>query len=408
MIKVYPFPALRPCPEFVESVAAKSTGTESDEELFAQLENNPFSYLHIVKPYMHFGDIYARNPVHYPFAKNYFRQMLEQQVLVSETEPCIYIYKQTYADGSVFEGVVLGVSALDYLSGAIKKHENTRTEKEERLMKHVATVGAVGEPVLLSLENDTLLNKWIESNKSDQNILFNFSDRYNNRHEVWKISEPREIQSIQEIFAIQSALYIADGHHRIAASSAYCAHMHNSRNWTPEQMFFMAFVISEKHLQVKSFHRLVTDAIIPANFIQSLENSFQVIQSANAVKPKSANEIGMYYNKNWYSLTFLRDADEKSNVQQKLTLVRFEREILQNLLEIRDSKTDKRLDFVNGDTSLSELELKANEGKYQLIFTFFPNTISEIKAIADNNLTMPPKSTWIEPKMLTGMLIQRF
>ena len=180
MIKIYPFPALRASPEYADKVTAMSTGIESTDELLQELEDNPFSYLHIIKPHLHFHDEAKNAKVHYPFARNYFRQMLEQGVINRNLKKSMYIYTQVNPEGQVFDGLITGISFINYLEGEIKKHENTIAEKEERLMKHVQSLGAVAEPVLLSCKDSLDLSEWMANNKTKPIFDFTMKDNYRN------------------------------------------------------------------------------------------------------------------------------------------------------------------------------------------------------------------------------------
>lgn len=408
MIRLFPFKALRPTDEFVSKVASRSTGTEKDSEVFELLENNPFSYLHIVKPYIHFGDIYRRNTEHYPFAKNYFKQLLEQGVLVNDDEAAVYIYQQQSLEGKLYSGIVAGVSVLDYLEGFVKKHENTRTEKEERLVKHIDTIGAVGEPVLVATPDKASLEHWINKNIGvDPDIDFN--DDYGNKHKVWKVTNSASLDEIVEIHKTVEALYIADGHHRIAATAEYCVRMHSAKSWKANQMYFMAYIVPEDQLIVKSFHRLLLGVKSELLF-QSLDKAasfFDIQLSKEKVKPLTKGEFGLLTEKGW---CILKRKDDFTKLQglASLDVHYLEKYYFEHCLGINNTREDLRISFYNGDTPLEDLEGMIQRKEIVAAFTLAPSNIEEIKSVADNDESMPPKSTWIEPKLLTGMLIQPF
>lgn len=402
MIKIYPFPALRAAPEHASKVVATSTGIEANSELLQELEDNPFSYLHIVKPHLHFNDEVKNAKVHYPFARNYFRQMLEQGVIHKVSQNSMYIYTQIAPDGNTFDGIITGISFLNYLEGDIKKHENTLVEKEERLMNHVQSLGAVAEPVLLACEDNLDLADWINQNK--ENPVFDFTTKDRCHHLLYEFVDPEQIKQVQQIFDSIEELYIADGHHRIAATTSYCTRLFTTQNKSVEDLLFMAYIIPESQLKIKSFHRLVKD--VDAKLIEKIivnEQAKYVIEPvSNPLKPMSKGEIGMYYNKQWYQISI--------NHSKELHLdVKFlDDEIFNALLKIEDTRLDTRIDYLRGDIPLQEIQSNVDLGTYSLAFVLFPNTIDEIKSIADKHRTMPPKSTWIEPKLPVGMVIQRF
>lgn len=407
MVRIFPFAALRPNAEYADQVACHVGGGLQQAELLEELVQNPLSYLHVVKPGLHFGDKETQE-IHYKFAGNYFRQMLEQQVLTKEDEPGIYIYRQTFPDGHVFEGLVLGISIIDYLEGSIKKHEYTLTEKEAKMVEHITHTGVVGEPVLIANPNGAYVKDWIRRHKKGDSILA-FSDKAGILHEVWLESAKEGIAEIQQGFRDIDALYIADGHHRIAASSLYLTHMHNERNWPASKMCFMAYVLSDEDLWIKPFHRLVKglDDKSLELFLAKLNARFTCVASATQVIPSSKGEFGLYTRKGWFKLSF-RNVADYSTPAENLDVSRLEKYIFGEILGIKDSKTDNRLGFVRGDMRANELERMVDSGSTDAAFLLFANTMHEIKEVADAGQVMPPKSTWIEPKLLTGMLIQQF
>lgn len=408
MVRVYPFPALRPSQEFVQQVATRIGGSESKEELLLRLQNNPFSYLHVIKPGLHFHNHSESLDTQFRFAKNYFGQMREQSVLLKDSTNSIYIYRQTFADGHVFEGLVLGISVIDYLEGSIKKHEYTLTEKEAKMVEHVTHTGVVGEPVLIANPEGAITKDWIRRHRPEKTILV-FQDEVDVKHEIWAVTEKESIAEIQMDFRQIDSLYIADGHHRIAASSLYLTHMHNEKNWSADKMCFMAYVLSEEDLWIKPFHRLVngiTDDEIEA-MLSKLHLRFHVTIESSAVVPEQKGVFGIYTRKGWVKIAFRDDANYQTPAEN-LDVSRLEKYIFRELLNIQDSKTDARLGFVRGDMPANELEILVKSGTCDLAFVLHPNSMQEIKEVADAGQVMPPKSTWVEPKLLTGMLIQEF
>lgn len=399
---------MMPLPEFAGQVAVRVGGGETSEQQRLEMEENPFSYLHVVKPGIHFGDQPEHREQHFNFARSYFGQMLEQKVLQQDKEPGIYIYRQEFHDGHEFEGLILGVSVIDYLEGSIRKHENTITEKEARMAEHVTKTGVVGEPVLLSNPDESYTKDWIRRHKSGEPIL-NFDDDLGITHMVWGVYDKTAIAEIQQSFRNTNALYIADGHHRIAASSLYLTHMHNEMNWEPNQMCFMAYILGESTLWINSFHRIVKglgDAAVD-KIISEAEHRFLVTKESKAVVPHETGEFGVYTRKGWFRLEFRHDGQYHTPAEN-LDVTRMEKYIFAEILDIQDSKADARLSFMRGDMPPKELEVLVNSGAADIAFVLFPNSMQEIKAVADAKQTMPPKSTWIEPKLLTGMMIQKF
>lgn len=399
---------MMPVQEYAEMVSCRVGSGQKPEELKTILESNPFSYLHVIKPGIHFGDQPEHRERHYNFARNYFGQMLEQKVLHQSKKPSIYIYRQTFLDGHIFEGIVLGVSIINYLEGIIKKHEYTLTEKESRMAEHVTKTGVVGEPVLLSNPDETFIPKWIPKYRTDNTVL-NFYDESKVYHQIWEITDESAIEELQNYFYSVSSLYIADGHHRIAASSLYLTHMHNEENWPQEKMCFMAYILNEASLWIKPFHRIIKglgeDEI--ADLLKACESRFLITKETHPVTPHENGEFGVYTRNGWYRMEFRNDGNYHTPAEN-LDVSRLEKYIFSEILGITDSKNDDRLSFIRGDMPSRDLETLVNSATADMAFVLFPNSMREIKEVADANQTMPPKSTWIEPKLLTGMLIQKF
>lgn len=406
MIRVFPIKVIRPEPETVLQVSTRIGGSESIEHLTEELERNPFSYLHVVKPYIHFADP-EHQERHFPFGRNYFRQLKAQGVLVSEPTRRAYIYRQTDArQGRVYEGYILGVSVLDYDEDRIKRHEHTLTSKENKLVKHIETLGAIGEPMLLchlgGPDSDLLEQVRGEA-------LFDFTTEEDGlRHQVWYIPE-EHWPLLAGRFAELDALYIADGHHRIAATARYLDQRLEA-GFGEEDCVLMAYVLPADQLQIKPFHRLVRH--LPAFddwnlWLRKLEQGFTVEASDHPVFADTPGQFGMYaVQQGWYRLQ-LREAYRPAALPKALDVACLESLVFKDLLGIEDSKTSEDLSFVRGDMPAGELEALV-ASKFALAFTVHPNSFKEIKDVADRHGVMPPKSTWIEPKLRTGMIIQEF
>lgn len=409
MIRIFPFNAIRPSQSHVSQVAVSVNGTESDEQIKRIMETNPFSYLHVVKPQLHFGAEKADNEQHMLLARSYFNQLLEQNVLLNDELPSVYIYRQIAPDGSVYEGLILGVSAIDYLEGSIKKHENTLLEKEERMVMHVQATGGVGEPVLLSCPDNQVVKQWIALHKPEKH-LFKFNSANNETHELWSVTDTQAIAELQNRFKAIESLYIADGHHRIAASSIYLTRMHSEQNWASGKMHFMALVLPEEDLNIKSFHRLVKGigAEGVEKIVQECKTKFWIEKSDEPVIPEHKGEFGMITADGWYRLEFRNRKTDYGTAAQNLDVSRLEQYVFHDILEFSNSNSDPRLSFVRGDMTPSELSVLINSKLIDVAFLLYPNTMAEIKEVADESETMPPKSTWVEPKLLTGMIIQKY
>ena len=406
MIRVFPIKVIRPEPETVLQVSTRIGGSESIQHLTEELENNPFSYLHVVKPYIHFADP-EHQERHFPFGRNYFRQLKAQGVLVNEPTRRAYIYRQTdIRQGKVYEGYILGVSVLDYDEDRIKRHEHTLTSKENKLVKHIETLGAIGEPMLLCHLGgpDAALLEQIRGRQ-----LFDFvTDEDGLRHEVWYIAE-EQWPKLADSFAALDALYIADGHHRIAATARYLDQRLEA-GFGEEDCVLMAYVLPADQLQIKPFHRLVKP--LPAFedwnlWLRKLEQGFLLEKSDQPVIAAIPGQFGMFASQHgWYRLQ-LKEDYRPAVLPKSLDVACLESLVFKDLLGIEDSKVSEDLSFVRGDMPASELEALV-VSKFAVAFTVHPNSFKEIKDVADRNGVMPPKSTWIEPKLRTGMIIQEF
>lgn len=406
MIRVFPIKVIRPEPETVLQVSTRIGGSESIEHLTEELESNPFSYLHVVKPYIHFADP-EHQERHFPFGRNYFRQLKAQGVLVNEPTRRAYIYRQTDAkQGRVYEGYILGVSVLDYDEDKIKRHEHTLTSKENKLVKHIETLGAIGEPMLLCHLGGPGA-EMLEQVRGEQ--LFDFvTEEDGLRHEVWYIPEEKWAALAAKFSELES-LYIADGHHRIAATARYLDQRLEA-GFAEEDCVLMAYVLPADQLQIKPFHRLVKSMPVFDDWqlwIRRLEKGFSVASSAEPVFGVEPGVFGMYSKDHGWYLLRLREENRPAVLPKALDVACLESLIFKDILGIEDSKTSEDLSFVRGDMTARELESLV-ASKFAVAFTVHPNSFKEIKDVADRHGVMPPKSTWIEPKLRTGMIIQEF
>jgi uncharacterized protein (DUF1015 family) len=406
LIKAFPFAAVRPNLTLIHEVVANPK--QADAELKEFVATHPNSILHIIKPYLHFPLATLNLPEHFPIARTHLESMLERKVLEKDDQEYIYIYKQSYPGGESFEGVVLGISIDDYLQGRIKKHENTITHKEDALVNYLDKVGVVGEPVLLSNPNELFFSEWMH-NFDERPADMDFTDLSGRRHQVWTVSEEKGIQDLQLSLEKTNCLYIADGHHRIAAISHFLDEMRTNEKWEAERMILMAFVLPESELTIKPFHRILKGMNIESltALPENLQRDFIIEKSLTPVTPEKKGEICYLGPQGWFKIT-LKPGHAHPSPVENLDVSQLEDLIFQNWLGILDSKTDDRLSFLNGDVSLEELEKQYKEEGWDAVFVLYPNTMREIKEVADAGETMPPKSTWIEPKFLSGMLLQQF
>jgi len=390
VIHIKPFAALRPVAAHVDQVVCGKHGSK-----------------------LHFGNV-IRSLVgitlenlgeeDYLEAQQYFEKLQGNKVLIRENNTGIYIYKQTQPNGNVFHGVVVCVDYQDYLNGSICKHENTLTSKQSLMVKHIETIRKVGEPVLLANPNDEFMTDWIQQHEN-ADILFEFTDNHGKKHELWFVSNAAAVENLQASFLKTSRLYIADGHHRIASVASYL----QSHTDKALDCGIMAYVLPESALQIKPFHRILknTDTEEWLDMIHNASEDFYVELLNKPERPRKKGDIVALTPLGWYRLQ-LKPGHVKPNPSENLDVYRLEEFVFKKFFHIKDSKSDSRLEFLRGDEDLNTLQQWKNRGEIDGAFILYPNTIKEIKDVADAGETMPPKSTWIEPKIPAGMLINVF
>lgn len=374
------------------------------------MAGNEYSYLHVVKPHLHFPDKDRIPEKHYPVARQKLEALIKEEVLERDDKPCFYLYQITdNLKHIVYNGIVGLASVDDYLNGHVKKHEHTLTKKETLLAQHVEYVKAVGEPVLLTFEGgawyDRMVNE-ITGFKPE----YDFTSDEGLQHRVWVIDGEDKVKFIAQHMDEAGDLYIADGHHRIASAARYCLDQREKGQCEPDDQcnYFLSYFIPFDKIKVFEFNRLVKDlnGMTPGQFLEKLRENFDVYEIGRAklrVKKKSF-QFGLYMDHKWYGLDFDHEV-KNAGVLDKLDVSILENYVLKPILGIQDSKTDDRLSFIDGTKSISRLQELVDNGEYKAAFSLYPTKIKEVIAVADNGLVMPPKSTWFEPKLRTGLLI---
>lgn len=376
------------------------------------MENYDYSYLHVVKPHLNFTDSERIPEKHYPFARQKFEDMIKLGILEKEEKPAFYIYQVSdLKNAFVYTGIVGAAAVDDYLTGKIKVHEHTLSKKEEALVKHVEFVQAVGEPVLLTFRGGSWYDQLVVRIEK-QPPLFSFVGDEGVKTEVWPVLEKADIEVIEKELASLDAFYIADGHHRTAGSVRYCLKKRKEMgSYTGDEPFnyFLAYFIPTDKLRIFEFNRLVKDlnGMTREEFLEKLGQNFLIsrIGAAKLQVKKKHFRFGMYLDHTWFGLDLKPGLNPKDDVLNSLDVSVIENFILKPLLGIHDSKSDERLSFVDGTKGISRLQELVDIGEYRVAFSLFPTRVEEVIQVADQGLTMPPKSTWIEPKLRTGLLI---
>ena len=395
MAIVRPFKAIRPTRDKANLVATRSYLSYSDETLKEKLEHNPFTFLHIINPNIKQKGINKFNAV-----KAKFNDFKEAGFFITEDTETFYIYQQTN-ENQTFEGIIGATAVADYLNGNIKKHEHTITAREKMFESYLDTTGFNAEPVLLCHQKNTAITNLIQYYKVTR-AEYEFATTDKTIHKLWLVNSTKDINIIINSFKNIDNLYIADGHHR-SASSALLAQNSTKKN----SPYFMSFLIDENQLNIINFNRLIkhTNGLTSDELIAEIEKSYTVIEKGSIpYSPTFTDEISMYIRGTWYSLVALPENIEQDCVS-KLDPAILSNNILAPILNITDEKTDKNISFESGTTPLSIIANKIDSGEYEIAFILKPISISALKEVADNNRFMPPKSTYIEPKLRSGLTI---
>lgn len=412
MAKVKPFRGLRPPKQFVEQVASKPYDVLSSEEARAEAEGNEKSLYHIIKPEIDFepGTGEHEQKVYDKAVEN-FQKFQREGWLVQDEKEQFYLYAQTM-DGRTQYGLVVGASVDDYLTGKIKKHELTRKEKEVDRMHHIEINNANIEPVFLSFPTNEVLERVIAQTAKTQ-PEYDFVSEDGIGHTLWCISDDAVINEITEAFAKIPYLYIADGHHRTAAA----AHVGEEKakadpNHTgkEEYNYLLAVCFPESHLKVMDYNRVVKDlnGLTDEEFLQKVGEKFVVEGKGTEIyRPAALHNFSLYLGGKWYSLTAKEGTYDDNDPIGVLDVKISSDYILRDILNIVDLRTDKRIDFVGGIRGLGELKDRVDSGEMKMALALYPVTMRQIIDIADSGNIMPPKATWFEPKLRSGLIIHK-
>ncbi len=406
-----PFKAIRPTKEFAPKIAALPYDVINSKEAKEMVKNNPYSFLYVDKAEIDLDsniDIYDLKV--YEKAKENLQAMIDDKVLIKDTKENIYIYKQTMDDKEQI-GLVGCVSVDDYMNNNIKKHENTIEEKQKDRRNHIDYCNGNTGPIFLTYEAKEDINKTIEIWMDRNNPVYNFVSEDDIRHEVWVIDDNDIIDKLINLFKNINSLYIADGHHR-AASAVDVAKMRRSKNidFTGEEEFnyFLGVLFPYDQLHVMDYNRVVEDlkGLSINDFLEKVKENFIVeeIKNEKPYRPNKKHSFGMYLEDRWYKLETKEGSFDKRDLVKSLDASILQDNILEGILGIDDPRTNKRIDFVGGIRGLKELEDRVNEGM-AIAFSLFPTAIDDLMKVSDQGSTMPPKSTWFEPKLRSGLFI---
>jgi HTH domain spoOJ/parA/parB/repB family protein len=414
MATIRPFKGIRPPKELVEKVESRPYDVLSSEEARAEAGDNEMSLYHIIKPEIDFSpDTSEYDPKVYEQAARNFKKFQDKGWLVQDEKPAYYIYAQTM-NGKTQYGLVVGAFVEDYLNGTIKKHELTRKDKEEDRMKHVRVNDANIEPVFFAYPDnkvlDELINKYVKNNAPEYDFIAPI-DGFG--HQFWVISDANDIDIITKEFAKMPALYIADGHHRSAAAAlvgAEKAKNNPNHKGDEEYNYFMAVCFQASQLTILDYNRVVKDlnGLTSAQFLEKLEKNFDVQRMGKEMyHPTGLHNFSLYLDGEWYSLTAKKGTYNDADPIGVLDVDISSRLILDEILGIKDLRTDKRIDFVGGIRGLNELKERVDSGEMKMALALYPVSMQQIMDIADSGKIMPPKATWFEPKLRSGLVIHK-
>ena len=414
MATIRPFKGLRPPRELVEQVASRPYDVLNSDEARQEAEGNEMSLYHIIRPEIDFpvGTDEHDERVYRKAAEN-FQLWQDRGWLVQDKKEHYYIYAQTM-NGHTQYGLVVGAYVPDYLNGVIKKHELTRRDKEEDRMKHVRVCNANIEPVFFAYPDNEVLNEVIARYTSRKPVYDFIAPGDGFGHTFWVIDDEQDIETITREFAKMPALYIADGHHRSAAAAlvgAEKAKNNPNHRGDEEYNYFMAVCFPAGQLTIIDYNRVVRDlnGMTPAQFLEALAKHFDVEDKGTAVpyRPTGLHNFSLYMEGHWYSLTAHADTYDDTDPIGVLDVTISSRYILDELLGIRDLRSDKRIDFVGGIRGLDELKRRVDNGEMAMALALYPVSMKQLMDIADTGNIMPPKTTWFEPKLRSGLIIHK-
>lgn len=409
MALIKPFECVRPNEKDAARVAALPYDVYNRQEAVCEVKREPLSFLKIDRAETQFDDstdTYA--PEVYAKAKELFEEALADKTFITDTDKTYYIYALTM-DKRTQTGIVACASIDDYLNNVIKKHENTRADKEVDRITHVDTLSAQTGPIFLAYRADSVINDAVKKTKENK-ALYDFISPDGIRHQVWKMTDITLVENVRKAFEGIDSVYIADGHHR-AASAVKVGLKRRQENpgYTGNEEFnyFLSVLFPDEELMILPYNRVVKDlnGYTQEEFLNKIKEKFDIAESDKQVSPDKKGTFGMYLGGKWYKLTAHKDIMSDDPVDG-LDVAVLQDNLLEPVLGIGDPKTDKRIDFVGGIRGLSELEKRCREDCV-VAFSMYATSIAELFAVADAGKLMPPKSTWFEPKLRSGLFIHR-
>lgn len=408
-MKIKAFKGLRPKDGLAKDIASLPYDVVNFKQACKEAEGKPLSFMRVVRSELELDpNIDPYTQAVYDHAKENFEKLVKNGHLIREDAPSMYLYRQQMGNHSQ-TGIVATFSAQDYDADVIKKHEKTRKAKEDDRYNLTRTLRVNTGPVFLTVKDGTKLDEIVE-NKKDEDALFDFVADDGIRHSVWKISDPKLLNEIVEVFDKIPCAYVADGHHR-SASNARCARdlakENPNHSGDEDYNWFLSVCFPAGQLKILPYNRVVKDLAgrTPEEFLAELKKVCEVSKTSEK-EPKSPTNVNMYLDGEWYALAF--GSTDGLDAVESLDVSLLQNRVLSPLLGIGDPRTDERIDFVGGIKGVKELERLVDSGEFKVAFSMYPTTVEQLMAIADAGQIMPPKSTWFEPKLRSGLFVHTF
>lgn len=411
MATVKPFKCVRPNPDVADKVAALPYDVYSRAEAKEKVKGDNLTFLRIDRAETQFDDsVGTYDDCVYAKARQMLDEDIANGVYIRDDEECYYIY-ELIMDGRHQTGIVACASINDYMSGVIKKHENTREDKLQDRIRHVDTCSAQTGPIFLAYRSNKVISEAVNSTKSGTKPIYSFTSDDGITHNVWKLDDPAKVEAVRTQFDNTGSIYIADGHHRCASAvKVGLKRRQENPNYTGEEEFnfFLSVLFPEDQLMILPYNRVVRDLVglSVENFMSRIRVNFHIHEVDGPYAPKEKCSYGMYLDGKWYEIAARSNLRSISDPVASLDVSLLQDYLLGPILGIGDPRTDKRIDFIGGIRGLSELERRCATDM-RVAFSMYPTSIQELFAVADAGRLMPPKSTWFEPKLRSGLFIHQ-
>jgi len=406
MTKISPFKAIRPTRDKAHLVATRPYYDYNKKVLKAKLKHNPYTFLHILNPKIDEKEKINITPEErFKLISKNYDDFINKGILIQDKEPQFYIYKQT-TEKEEFIGIIGGASLKDYQNNIIKKHEATIIKREEIFKNYLNIVGYNAEPVLLCYQDSKYKIENLLKNKTKDRPEYEFITTDKLKHELW-LFNISESKNLIKLFKSINSCYIADGHHRIASSLKLREFREKSKHNYPNEDFFLSFFINEDRLKISEFNRFIKKlkGLTKRNILEELKTNFIVKKISKAQKPTKEHEFTMFIDNEWFKIKCKENIVDENHPINGLDPEILTQYILKPIFGITNLKTDTNIEFISGTEDILTTEEKMKNKKYDVGFFMFPLNIYQVKNVADNNMTMPPKSTWVEPKLRSGLTI---